>query len=133
MDARPCARRFETLPAAPRGAGREAMSNREWTAIAVAALAALTHLALPARADSMGSLSCVGTFGAFSCVAIHRKNVGDPHAKTVAEPDAAREKAESEKREKRWLARCHPTVRQDRYGVERYVYAAPGCEYGRYQ
>lgn len=30
----------------------------------------------------------------------------------------------------RWLMRCRPTLWIDRYGVERYQYARPGCEYG---
>jgi hypothetical protein len=34
------------------------------------------------------------------------------------------------KRDRRWVARCRPVVRQDRYGVSRYHYAAPGCMFG---
>jgi hypothetical protein len=29
------------------------------------------------------------------------------------------------------MARCRPTFRQDKYGMPRYVYAAPGCEFGQ--
>jgi hypothetical protein len=28
-------------------------------------------------------------------------------------------------------ARCRPTVQQDMFGINRYAYAAPGCEYGK--
>jgi hypothetical protein len=28
------------------------------------------------------------------------------------------------------MDRCRPSVRQDRYGVPRYHYAARGCEFG---
>jgi hypothetical protein len=30
----------------------------------------------------------------------------------------------------KWEERCRPTIAQDRYGVPRYQYAAPGCEFG---
>lgn len=33
--------------------------------------------------------------------------------------------------EKTWLARCRPVIRRDRYGIGRYIYAAPGCEFGK--
>jgi len=34
-------------------------------------------------------------------------------------------------RKRRREARCRPSVRQDNFGVARYVYAIPGCEFGR--
>ena len=43
------------------------------------------------------------------------------------------EEAESAERERQWEARCRPVVKQDQYGVSRYQYAAPGCEFGRFQ
>ena len=49
---------------------------------------------------------------------------------------ALRERAEqaaAAERERRWLARCRPVVQQDQFGVGRYRYAAPGCEFGRSQ
>jgi hypothetical protein len=30
-----------------------------------------------------------------------------------------------------WLAFCKPTTVVDKYGAERYLYAHPGCEFGR--
>jgi hypothetical protein len=47
-------------------------------------------------------------------------------------PDQDRWDADTaDQREKRWLARCRPVIRQDQYGVARYAYAAPGCEFGK--
>jgi hypothetical protein len=42
-----------------------------------------------------------------------------------------RDTEEAVHRDKRWLARCNPVIRQDRYGVERYSYSASGCEFGK--
>lgn len=39
------------------------------------------------------------------------------------DPDAAT-------RDRRWLAECVDGIAKDRYGVGRYVYKAPGCEWG---
>ena len=40
------------------------------------------------------------------------------------------EKARLATRDHKWLARCRPVIERDRYGVARYHYAAPGCEFG---
>ena len=47
-------------------------------------------------------------------------------------PDAIgeAEKTRMAERDHRWLARCRPLVQRDRYGVARYYYGAPGCEFG---
>ncbi len=37
----------------------------------------------------------------------------------------------SRERDRKWVERCKPVMRQDAYGVSRYVYAARGCEHGR--
>jgi len=74
--------------------------------------------------------SCVYSYGAAHCVRQYRYNdPGNSGIKHYAEP--AEEVTEAREREKAWEARCRPTLRQDYYGVNRYVYAAPGCEYGR--
>lgn len=74
--------------------------------------------------------SCVFSYGTAHCVRQYRYNdPGNSGIKHYAEP--AEEAAEAREREKAWEARCRPTLRQDYYGVSRYVYAAPGCEYGR--
>jgi hypothetical protein len=88
-------------------------------------LLALGAAAPPALAGGVDTLSCGGSWSFFSCV----RRLNDRPAEPVA-PDP-REQAEAAERERRWLARCRPALRQDRYGVGRYVYAAPGCEYGR--
>jgi hypothetical protein len=32
--------------------------------------------------------------------------------------------------DRKWLARCRPILKYDHYGVARYHYSAPGCEFG---
>jgi hypothetical protein len=96
-------------------------------------LAALALTALPAQADSVSSTSCVGRWLWGTCVTTWRDGTGDPHIRYVPAPLSDAEVAESRHREQRWLALCRPEIQQDRYGVEHYVYAAPGCEYGRYR
>ena len=53
------------------------------------------------------------------------------HIVAVPQPISVDERAAAEARDRRWVARCRPVIRQDEYGVPRYVYAARGCEYGR--
>jgi hypothetical protein len=55
---------------------------------------------------------------------------GDPHIRPVPESFSETDKARAGARDRRWLIHCHPVVRRDAYGVARYQYAAPGCEYG---
>ncbi len=78
----------------------------------------------PAAAGGIDSLSCTGSGAFFNCV---RRWDATPERLTPDPEDEAR----SAERERKWLARCRPTVRQDSYGVGRYHYAAPGCEFGR--
>lgn len=110
------------------------MSNRTVNlAASLAALAVGAALPLniaPARADSAYTLGCVGTRGSVSCVAA-KGGRSNPHIIKVPEPVSDEERAAAEARDRRWTARCRPQVRQDGYGVPRYVYAAQGCEYGR--
>jgi hypothetical protein len=111
------------------------MSNRILnSAIAgPAVLAALTLLMLsPALADNVRSTSCVGTRSSTSCVTTWRRGVVDPFVRELA-PRSEQEIAESKEREQKWRTRCRPTVQQDRYGVSRYTYAGPGCEFGSYE
>jgi len=65
--------------------------------------------------------------GSTSCVEVRHELV-NPYVIQV--PRAEAENREAENHERLWRARCHPVVKPDRYGVNRYVYAAPGCEYG---
>ncbi len=83
----------------------------------------------PRFTDTVTS-SCVFAYGAASCTRQYRYNDGGNNGiKHYAEP--AEDAAEARERDKVWEARCRPVLRQDYYGVNRYVYAAPGCEYGR--
>jgi hypothetical protein len=91
---------------------------------AMALLAAPVTVA-PAFAGSE-SLTCVRSRGILSCFSLW----SDPsvnHAPAARDP---REGAEAAESERRWTARCRPIIQQDRHGVARYHYAAPGCEYG---
>jgi hypothetical protein len=76
------------------------------------------------RVGGIESLSCIGARSFFSCV---RRWDATPERLTRDPEDEAL----AAERERKWLARCRPVVRQDSFGVGRYHYAAPGCEYGR--
>jgi hypothetical protein len=95
-----------------------------------AVVAALTLLTLaPAQADDTSGTSCVGTFGSQNCVTIWRGGVTDPYVRDLA-PLTQQEIAEGRERDQRWRERCRPSVERDHYGVARYVYSRPGCEFG---
>jgi hypothetical protein len=85
----------------------------------------------PAHADSTTVFNCVGSFGSVSCVRI-RGPVVDPHVRRL-HPRDPKEEAASAERERKWVARCRPVLKEDRYGVSRYEYAARGCEFGKTQ
>lgn len=92
----------------------------------VVALAAMGLTVPPAQAGSVDTLSCIRSASFFTCV----RQWDRPVAGRIGPPDP-REQAEADERERKWLARCRPQIRQDGYGVGRYHYAAAGCEYGR--
>ncbi len=105
----------------------------------LAVLAAVSTLALGClgtdasaqapRTDTITG-SCVFSPGTAHCVRQFRYNdAGNTGIKHLGEPGT--EVAEARDREKAWESRCRPALRQDHYGVNRYVYAAPGCEFGR--
>jgi hypothetical protein len=111
------------------------MSNRVVTAT-IAGLAALVLPALLTSAEASGfrNKSCVYDRGAVSCVTTwSRSGTPDPHVTATAKEPSAEETSAKEEREKLWLARCKPELKQDDYGVMRYSYAATGCEFGKYQ
>jgi hypothetical protein len=112
--------------------------SRAMTAKMVFTLA-LTAIALggasaPAAAQRVTDTvvgSCVFSGGAAHCVRQYRYgDSGNNGVQSLKEPNPE-DIAESRAREARWVARCKPQLRSDRYGVNRYVYAAPGCEYGQ--
>jgi hypothetical protein len=99
---------------------------------ALMALALLGASATSARAGGVVIGSCVRSAGTLSCAA-RWGSAGDPYIRGIASPRNAQEEADTDERERQWVARCRPIVRQDQYGVGRYYYAAPGCEVGRIQ
>jgi hypothetical protein len=84
----------------------------------------------PAEADRIRTTTCVRSGGVSSCTTIWRTGVGS--GTVLWTPRTEREAAEADERERLWLARCRPVAEHDQYGVKRYRYAAPGCEFGRY-
>jgi len=71
-------------------------------------------------------------YGDGSCVEI-RRELTNPYVIQVPQPQTEKDIADASARERLWTARCRPAIRQDPYGVRRYHYAAPGCEYGKYE
>jgi len=86
----------------------------------------------PARADGVFAGSCLRG-GGFSCSGFWRDRIANPHLIRVPPPSSEEDAEEAAERERRWVARCRPIIIQDRYGVGRYHYSAPGCEYGKYE
>jgi hypothetical protein len=81
-----------------------------------------------AHADSMVVGGCIGGYHSFNCVA-HWGSYSDPYIRSLR-PETEAEKEISAARDHEWKAHCRPAVFQDQYGVPRYEYAAPGCEFG---
>ena len=83
------------------------------------------------NANGYGSGSSRG-YGNGGCVEI-RRELTDPYVIHVPQPQVDKDVAEAADHERQWRARCRPVLREDAYGVRRYRYAAPGCEFGRYE
>jgi hypothetical protein len=79
----------------------------------------------PGYAGGVSDTSCVGTWNGFNCVT-RWGPAGDPYVRLIPEPLGEADKT----RDRKWLARCRPVVKYDHYGVARYLYSAPGCEFG---
>lgn len=108
------------------------MATRIALTVALAALA-WSGVSAPAAAQRVTDTvvgSCVFSGGAAHCVRQYRYGDRGSSIQSLKEPDP-QDMAESREREARWVARCKPQLRHDRYGVNRYIYAAPGCEYGQ--
>jgi len=65
-----------------------------------------------------------------SCVEV-RRELTNPYVIHVQGPQSPEELAEASEQDRLWQARCRPTLQQDMQGINRYYYAAPGCEYGK--
>ena len=108
------------------------------SALFAGALMALSTMALSilapatfssAQAQEIMNGGCVGGHGSFNCVA-RWAPAGDPNIRQVPQPTDKAGRALARKRAQRWVDRCRPVIAQDRYGVPRYHYAMPGCEFG---
>ena len=82
----------------------------------------------PAHAEGVWIGSCVRTWHAGNCAMLWAH--GDPFIRKVPQPRDAAERARAKDEDRRWVERCRPTIHPDRYGVPRYHYARPGCEFG---
>jgi len=71
-------------------------------------------------------------YGDDSCVEI-RRELTNPYVIQVPPPATEKDVADAAARDRLWQARCKPIIRQDAHGVRRYVFAAAGCEYGKYE
>jgi len=109
------------------GARVEAVAR--YGAAAMLSLIILATIVSAAYADGVLLGGCVGGGGAANCV-VRWGEAGDPYIRLVPQPTDELEKKRSAERDHKWEERCRPTIAQDRYGVPRYQYAAPGCEFG---
>jgi hypothetical protein len=82
-------------------------------------------------ANGSGTGSSSGYFSR-SCIEI-RHELTNPYIIHIAPPRTAEEIADANERDRLWRTRCKPIVKQDVYGVPRYSYAAPGCDYGKFE
>lgn len=102
------------------------------TALAGAALALpLITLAgaRAAEAEGVEIDSCIGNWHAMNCVT-RSAPADSAFIRTVPQPRDGTERSRAIEEDRRWVERCRPTLRPDRYGVPRYHYARPGCEFG---
>ena len=97
--------------------------------LAALALLALSMMSAPARSEGVATWNCHGIRYARSCVTTFRRGRFHPHVINVP-AQTADELAATEARDRRWVERCGPVIRQDRYGMPRYSYSARGCEFG---
>ena len=111
---------------------RVALASRYAARVGAAAtlsVIALTPICSAAYADGMAVGGCVGGGGSLNCV-VRWGEAGDPYIRTVPQPASETERNQAAERDRKWEERCKPTITQDRYGVPRYQYSAPGCEFG---
>jgi hypothetical protein len=101
-----------------------------WSAAPVgAAIVLLITISTSADAGGIVDLNCLGGARSFNCVA-QWATPGDPYIRIVPEALGEAEKAHATAQDRKWLTRCRPVIEHDRFGVARYHYSAPGCEFG---
>jgi hypothetical protein len=95
--------------------------------VMVLALSGVPFESAKAGGGSVGG-ACVGSGRGFACGGqwVFDDGPREPARRTPEEEAAAAE------RERKWTAHCRPVIKQDDYGVPRYQYAAPGCEFGKF-
>lgn len=98
-------------------------------AAAVLSVAVFGMTASAAHADGMALGGCIGGTGSLNCV-VRWGEAGDPFIRVVPPPLNDTERTRAAERDRKWEERCRPTIAQDRFGVARYHYAAPGCDFG---
>jgi hypothetical protein len=97
---------------------------------AVLVLALMASVAAAAAQDGdISTTNCVGVWRSFNCVTQWRQGV-DPYVRIVPEALDEAERARNIAADRKWFSRCRPVKTTDMYGVARYRYAAPGCEFG---
>jgi hypothetical protein len=104
-------------------------SSARLSAAAALSVAILGLILSAAYADGIVVGGCVGQNSTLNCVA-RWGDPTDPYVRKVPEPVDDAERQRSAEREHKWEARCRPQIAQDYFGVPRYVYAAPGCQFG---
>jgi hypothetical protein len=106
------------------------LASHAGAAFALAASISIAAISTgPAQAQEIEGGGCVGSWNTLNCVT-RWAPYGDPYIRIVPPAADARAQALSKAREQRWVARCRPVIRQDRYGVFRYHYAMQGCGFG---
>lgn len=101
-----------------------------WSVARVGASLALSAFTMTsAHAGSVINLGCVAGASSFNCVA-QWATAGDPYIRVVPELLGEAQKAQLAARDRKWVAQCHPVITRDTYGVARYHYSAPSCEFG---
>ncbi len=98
---------------------------------AAASLSVVTVAAVcnVAHADGLAAGGCIGGRSSLNCI-VRWGEARDPYIRTVPPAADEIERTRAAERDRKWETRCKPTIAQDRYGVPRYQYAAPGCEFG---
>lgn len=111
------------------------MSAGRWVRALAGGVALQALFFMPAMADVTYSAGCIAGGGFFSgsanCVFMERDGPGGIARIYKVEEPRGEELDAALERDRKWLARCKPVIRQDAHGVGRYYYAASGCEFGK--